>query len=470
MTPQEVLSMAKENNVKMLDLRFMDFPGMWQHFSVPINQLDESNFEDGYGFDGSSIRGWQPIHASDMLVIPDPNTAKIDPFFQEPTMVMICDIADPITREPYTRDPRHIAKKAEAYLKSTGIGDTAFIGPEAEFFIFDNIRYESSRNRAFYEFDSIEGIWNTGREECPNLGYKPRHKEGYFPVPPSDKFQDLRTEMVLVLQSLGIEIEAQHHEVATAGQAEIDMRFMPLLQMSDQLMWFKYVLKNVAYKHGHTVTFMPKPLFEDNGSGMHTHLSIWKGGQPLFAGDKYAGVSQEALYAIGGILKHCKAVCAFSNPTTNSYKRLVPGFEAPVNLAYSGRNRSAAVRIPMYSSSPKAKRIEFRTPDPSCNGYLAFSAVLMAAIDGIENKIDPGDPLDKDIYGLPPEELAQIPSAPGSMEEAFAALKEDNAFLKKGDVFTQDAIDMWIEYKTEKEINPVKLRPHPHEFQLYYDI
>jgi glutamine synthetase len=470
MTPQEVLSMAKENKVKMVDLRFMDYPGMWQHFSVPINQLDESNFEDGYGFDGSSIRGWQPIHASDMLVIPDPATAKIDPFFQEPTLVMICDIADPITREPYSRDPRYIAKKAEAYLKSTGIGDTAFIGPEAEFFIFDNIRYESGRNRAFYEFDSVEGIWNTGREECPNLGYKPRHKEGYFPAPPSDKFQDLRTEMVLVLENLGIEIEAQHHEVATAGQAEIDMKFMPLLQMSDQLMWFKYVLKNVAYKHGHTVTFMPKPLFEDNGSGMHTHLSIWKGGQPLFAGDKYAGVSQEALYAIGGILKHCKAVCAFSNPTTNSYKRLVPGFEAPVNLAYSGRNRSAAVRIPMYSSSPKAKRLEFRTPDPSCNGYLAFSAILMAAIDGIENKIDPGDPLDKDIYGLPPEELAKIPSAPGSMEEAFAALKEDNAFLKKGDVFTQDAIDMWIDYKTEKEINAVKLRPHPHEFMLYYDI
>jgi glutamine synthetase len=470
MTPQEVLSMAKENKVKMLDLRFMDYPGMWQHFSVPINQLDESNFEDGYGFDGSSIRGWQPIHASDMLVIPDPNTARIDPFFQEPTMVMICDIADPVTREPYSRDPRYIAKKAEAYLKNTGIGDTAYIGPEAEFFIFDNIRYESGRNRAFYEFDSIEGIWNSGREECPNLGYKPRHKEGYFPVPPSDKFQDLRTEMTLVLQNLGIEIEAQHHEVATAGQSEIDMKFKPLLEMADQMMWFKYVLKNVAYKHGHTVTFMPKPLFEDNGSGMHTHLSIWKGGQPLFAGDKYAGVSQTALYAIGGILKHCKAVCAFSNPTTNSYKRLVPGFEAPVNLAYSGRNRSAAIRIPMYSSSPKAKRIEFRTPDPSCNGYLSFSAVLMAAIDGIENKIDPGDPLDKDIYGLPPEELAQIPSAPGSLEEAFAALKEDSAFLKKGDVFTQDAIDMWVEYKTDREINPVKLRPHPHEFQLYYDI
>jgi glutamine synthetase len=470
MTPQEVLSMAKENGVKMVDLRFMDFPGLWQHFSVPISELDESNFEDGYGFDGSSIRGWQPIHASDMLVIPDPATAKMDPFFQEPTLVLICDIADPITRESYSRDPRYIARKAEAYLKSTGIGDTAFIGPEAEFFIFDDIRFESGRNRAFYEIDSIEGIWNTGRDECPNLGYKPRHKEGYFPVPPMDKFQDLRTEMVLTLQALGIDIEAQHHEVATAGQCEIDMRFKPLLQMADQLMWFKYVLKNVAYRNNHTVTFMPKPLFEDNGTGMHTHLSIWKDGTPLFAGDKYAGVSQQALYAIGGILKHCKAVCAFSNPTTNSYKRLVPGFEAPVNLAYSSRNRSASVRIPMYSSSPKAKRIEFRTPDPSCNGYLAFSAVLMAAIDGIENKIDPGDPLDKDIYGLPPEELALIPSAPGSLEEALAALKEDNAFLLKGDVFTQDAIDMWIEYKTKHEVNPVKLRPHPHEFSLYFDI
>ena len=470
MTPQEVLSMVKENGVKMVDLRFMDFPGLWQHFSVPVSEVDESCFEDGFGFDGSSIRGWQPINASDMLVIPDSTTAKMDPFYQEPTLTLICNIVDPITRESYTRDPRFISQKAEAYLKSTGIGDTAYIGPEAEFFIFDNIRFESSRNRAFYELDSVEATWNTGREECPNLGYKPRHKEGYFPVPPTDKFQDLRTEMTLVLEGLGIDIEAQHHEVATAGQAEIDMRFKPLLEMADQLMWFKYVLKNVAYKNGHTVTFMPKPIFEDNGTGMHTHLSIWKDGQPLFAGDKYAGVSQEALYAIGGILKHCKAVCAFTNPTTNSYKRLVPGFEAPVNLAYSSRNRSAAVRIPMYSASPKAKRIEFRTPDPSCNGYLAFSALLMAALDGIENKIDPGDPLDKDIYGLPAEELALIPSAPGSLDEALAALKEDNGFLLKGDVFTKDAIDMWIEYKTDNEVNPVKLRPHPHEFFLYYDI
>ncbi|MDJ0984904.1 MAG: type I glutamate--ammonia ligase [Desulfobacterales bacterium] len=470
MTPKEVLDMAKENGAKVVDLRFMDFPGLWQHFTVPISELEESSFDDGYGFDGSSIRGWQPIHASDMLVVPDPATAKMDPFYEAPTLVLICNIVDPVTREAYTRDPRNIAQKADAYLKSSGIGDVAYFGPEAEFFIFDDIRFESTRYAAFYEIDSVEGNWNTGRDEGPNLGYKPRHKEGYFPVPPMDKFQDLRTEMLLTLENLGIEVEAQHHEVATAGQAEIDMRFKPLMQMSDQLMWFKYVLKNVAYRHNHTVTFMPKPLFEDNGTGMHTHISIWKDNQPLFAGDKYAGISQEALYGIGGILKHCRALTAFTNPTTNSYKRLVPGFEAPVNLAYSSRNRSAAVRIPMYSESPKAKRIEFRTPDPSCNGYLAFSAMLMAVIDGIQNKIDPGDPLDKDIYNLPPEELAEIPSAPGSLEEAIDALKADQEFLLKGDVFTQDAIDMWIEYKTENEINDVKLRPHPHEFFLYYDI
>jgi len=470
MTPKEVLDMAKENGAVVVDLRFMDFPGLWQHFTVPISELEESSFEDGFGFDGSSIRGWQPIHASDMLVVTDATTAKMDPFYEAPTLVLICNIVDPVTREAYSRDPRNIAQKADAYLKSSGIGDVAYIGPEAEFFIFDDIRFESTRFSAFYEIDSVEGNWNTGRDEGPNLGYKPRHKEGYFPVPPMDKFQDLRTEMVLTLENLGIEIEAQHHEVATAGQAEIDMRFKPLLQMSDQLMWFKYVLKNVAYRHNHTVTFMPKPLFEDNGTGMHTHISIWKENQPLFAGDKYAGISQEALYGIGGILKHCRALTAFTNPTTNSYKRLVPGFEAPVNLAYSSRNRSAAVRLPMYSTSPKAKRIEFRTPDPSCNGYLAFSAMLMAVIDGIQNKIDPGDPLDKDIYNLPPEELAEIPSAPGSLDEALEALKADQEFLLKGDVFTQDAIDMWIEYKTENEINDIKLRPHPHEFYLYYDI
>ncbi len=470
MTPEKVLEMAKEKGAKVVDIRFMDFPGIWQHFSVPLGELSVDSFEEGFGFDGSSIRGWQPINASDMLVVPDPATAKMDPFFAEPTLVLIGNIVDPLTLEPYSRDPRYIAKKAEAYLKSTGIGDIAYIGPEAEFFIFDDVRFDSSNNSAFYFLDSNEGTWNTGREEFPNLAYKPRHKEGYFPVPPMDKFQDLRSEMLLILQSLGIDVECQHHEVATAGQAEIDMRFKPLLQMGDQLVWFKYVLKNAAYRAGHTVTFMPKPLFADNGTGMHTHISIWKGEQPLFAGDKYAGLSQEALYAIGGILKHCKALCAFTNPTTNSYKRLVPGFEAPVNLAYSSRNRSAAVRIPMYSSSPKAKRIEFRTPDPSCNGYLAFSAVLMAVLDGIENKIEPGDPLDKNIYDLPPEELAEIESAPGSLEEALAALKADSEFLLKGDVFTQDVIDMWISFKTEKEINAVKLRPHPHEFFLYYDI
>jgi glutamine synthetase len=470
MKPSEVLAMAKEKGAKVVDLRFMDFPGVWQHFTVPLRELEESSFEEGFGFDGSSIRGWQPINASDMLVIPDASTAKMDPFFEVPTLVLICDIKDPITFESYTRDPRFIARKVESYLRSTGIGDTVYIGPEAEFFIFDDIRFESAQNRAFYEIDSIEGSWNTGRDEGPNLGYKPRYKEAYFPVPPMDKFQDLRTEMLLVLEGLGIDIEAQHHEVASGGQAEIDMRFKPLLEMSDQLVWFKYVLKNVANRAGHTVTFMPKPLFGDNGSGMHTHVSIWKEGKPLFAGDQYAGVSQQALYAIGGILKHCKALCAFTNPTTNSYKRLVPGFEAPVNLAYSSRNRSAAIRIPMYSSSPKAKRIEFRTPDPSCNGYLAFSAICMAVIDGIQNKMDPGDPLDKNIYDLPPEEMANVPSAPGSLEESLAALKADHEFLLKGDVFTKDVIDMWIEYKTDAEVNPVKLRPHPHEFSLYYDI
>ncbi len=470
MTPKEVLEFAKENGAKMVDLKFLDLPGVWQHFSVPIEELTEESFEAGFGFDGSSIRGWQEIHESDMIVVPDPNTAVMDPFFEVPTLSLICNVFDPITREPYSRDPRYVAQKAEQYLKSTGIGDVAYFGPEAEFFIFDDIRYDSASNYSYYFVDSIEGIWNSGREECPNLGYKPRHKEGYFPVPPTDKHQDIRTEMVLTLQKVGIKVECQHHEVATAGQAEIDMRFAPLLKMGDQLMWFKYILKNVAYKHGKTVTFMPKPLFADNGSGMHTHFSIWKGDTPVFAGDRYAGLSEIALYAIGGILKHCRAICAFTNPTTNSYKRLTPGFEAPVNLCYSSRNRSAAIRIPMYSPSPKAKRIEFRTPDPSCNGYLAFSAMLMAALDGIENRIDPGDPVDKDLYSLPPEELANIPTTPASLEEALAALEEDHEFLMKGDVFTEDLIRKWIEYKRENEADQVRLRPHPYEFYLYFDI
>mmetsp|Transcript_22045 Transcript_22045/g.10445 ORF Transcript_22045/g.10445 Transcript_22045/m.10445 type:complete len:470 (-) Transcript_22045:154-1563(-) len=469
MKPNEVLGFAKGNGAKVADIRFVDFPGGWQHFTVPLSGLKESSFEDGFGFDGSSIRGWKPINESDMIVVPDPTTAKMDPFFDPPTIVLIGNVFDPITMEPYSRDPRYIAQKSENYLKSSGIGDTAYIGPEAEFFIFDDIRFNSSANSAFYLIDSVEGIWNTGKDEKPNLGYKTRHKEGYLPVPPMDKFQNLRTEMMLLLQSIGIEVECQHHEVATAGQAEIDMRFKPLLQMSDQLMWFKYVLKNVAALHNRTVTFMPKPLFEDNGTGMHTHISIWKENRPLFAGNRYAGVSDEALYAIGGILQHCKSLCAFTNPTTNSYKRLVPGFEAPVNLAYSNRNRSASVRIPMYSASPEAKRIEFRTPDPSCNGYIAFSALLMAVLDGIENKIDPGEPLDKNIYNLPPEELEKVESTPGSLDEALLSLSEDHEFLLKGDVFTQDVINKWIECK-KNEVNAVKLRPHPYEFSLYYDI
>jgi glutamine synthetase len=470
MTPKEVLEFAKANGVKMVDLKFLDLPGIWQHFSVPISELDESSFEDGFGFDASSIRGWQPINASDMLVIPDPETAVIDPFMEVPTLSFICNIVDPITRERYTRDPRYIAQKAEEYLKFTGIADTAYFGPEAEFFIFDDIRYDSASNYGYYFIDSDEGIWNSGREEGPNLGYKIRHKEGYFPVPPSDTLQNIRTEMALVMEQVGIKVECQHHEVATAGQAEIDMRFAPLVKMGDQLMWFKYIIKNVARRHGKTVTFMPKPLYGDNGSGMHTHISLWKDGKPLFAGDRYAGLSEMALYAIGGILKHAPALCAFTNPTTNSYKRLVPGYEAPVNLAYSSRNRSAAIRIPMYSPSPKSKRLEFRTPDPSCNGYLAFSAILMAVLDGIENRLDPGEPLDKDIYALSPEELKNVPSTPGSLEEALNALEKDHEFLLKGGVFTQDVIDMWIEYKRLREVDPVKLRPHPYEFHLYFDI
>lgn len=470
MTPKEVLEFAKAKNVEVVDLRFLDFPGIWQHFSVPLSELDESSFEDGFGFDGSSIRGWQAINASDMLVIPDPDTAVIDPFFKVPTLTLICNVVEPITKEKYTRDPRYIAQKAEEYLKFTGIGDTAYFGPEAEFFIFDDIRYDYGSNMGYFFVDSVEGIWNSGRDEGPNLGYKPRHKEGYFPVPPTDSFQDMRTEMMQIMQQVGIYVECQHHEVATAGQAEIDMRFAPLVTMGDQLMWFKYIIKNVARKYQRTVTFMPKPIFEDNGSGMHTHLSIWKDGQPLFAGDKYAGLSQEAMYAIGGILKHSRAICALTNPTTNSYKRLVPGYEAPVNLAYSSRNRSASLRIPMYSASPKAKRIEIRYPDPSCNGYLAFSALLMAALDGIENRIDPGEPLDKDIYSLSPEELQDVPSTPSSLEEALNALEKDHDFLLKGDVFTEDVVYKWLEYKRESEINAVRLRPHPYEFMLYFDI
>jgi len=470
MTPTEVIEFAKNRGARILDLRFMDFPGLWQHLSVPIGELTEGLFTEGHGFDGSSIRGWQAINASDMLIIPDPDSARIDPFLKDSTLVMICDVVDPVTRENYSRDPRNIAKKAEAFLKASGIADVAYFGPEAEFFVFDDIRFDSTENSCFYFVDSAEGQWNTGRSEGPNLGYKPRYKEGYFPVPPMDSQQDIRSEMVLLMEEVGIQVETHHHEVATAGQAEIDMRFDSLVQMADKLQWYKYIIKQVARRHNKTATFMPKPLFNDNGSGMHTHQSLWKGGQPLFAGDGYSGVSQTCLHYIGGILKHAPALCAFVAPTTNSYKRLVPGFEAPVNLAYSSRNRSAGVRIPMYSPSPKAKRIEVRFPDPACNAYLAFAAMLMAGLDGIENRLDPGEPLDKDIYALSPAELSKVPSVPGSLEGALNALENDHEFLTKGDVFTQDVIETWLEYKRGKEIDPVRLRPHPYEFKLYFDI
>ncbi len=470
MTPKEVLEFAKKNDVKMVDLKFMDLPGTWQHFGVPVSQLEEDSFEDGYGFDGSSIRGWQPIHASDMLVVPDPETAVMDPFASVPTLSLICNIVDPITKESYSRDPRFVARKAENYLKSTGLADTAYFGPEAEFFILDDVRFGQNANSAFYSVDSVEGWWNSGRDENPNLGYKPRHGGGYFPCPPTDSTAAIRVEMVQVMESVGIEVEAEHHEVATAGQAEIDIKFRPLVEVSDHLMWFKYIVKNVARNNGKTATFMPKPIFEDNGSGMHTHVSLWKDGKPLFAGDRYGGLSEMAMHFMGGILKHAPSLCALTNPTTNSYRRLVPGYEAPINLVYSSRNRSAAIRIPLYSASPKAKRLEFRTPDPTCNSYLAFSAILMAGLDGVENRIDPGEPLDKNIYGLPPEELANIPSAPGSLEEALANLEADHDFLLKGDVFTPDLIQMWLDYKRKNEVEAIRLRPHPYEFALYYDI
>ncbi len=466
----DVLKMIKSNNIEFVDIRFLDFVGMWQHFTIPSKEVDKDTFDSGLGFDGSSIRGWQSINASDMLVVPDATTARIDPFMTRPTMAIICDIEDPITREAYSRDPRNISKKALSYLKRTGIADSVFFGPELEFFIFDDVRYDQTANSGYYFVDSTEGIWNSGREEYPNLAYKPRHKEGYFPTPPADSMHDIRSEMVSVLESLGISCEAHHHEVATGGQQEIDMRFAPMLDMGDNMMWYKYVVKNVARRNGKTATFMPKPLFEDNGSGMHVHQSLWKKGKPLFAGKGYAGMSDMAMHYIAGILKHARAICAFSNPTTNSYRRLVPGFEAPVNLAYSARNRSAAVRIPMYSPSPKAKRLEIRFPDPSCNGYLTFSAMLMAGLDGIENKLNPGDPLDKDIYSLGPEELAGIPNVPASLDEALIALKDDHDFMLKGDVFTEDVISTWIEYKMDEEVNPMRLRPVPHEFMLYFDV
>lgn len=469
MSPKDVIALAKAKDAKMVDLKFADIYGAWQHFTVPVSELNETLFEDGLGFDGSSIRGWKSIEASDMLVIPDSTTAFIDPFVEVPTLSLICDVEDPLTREPYNRSPRGVARKAEDYLKASGIADTAYFGPEAEFFIFDEVRYESGNHAASYLVDSAEGYWNTARDEFPNQGYKIRPKEGYLPVPPADKNNDIRNEMVLTMQELGLNVEAQHHEVASGGQAEIDLRYDTLLRMSDAMCQYKYVVKNIAYLHGKTATFMPKPLFGDNGSGMHTHQSLWKAGQTLMAGDGYANLSQEGLWYIGGLLKHASALCALTNPTHNSYKRLVPGYEAPVILAYSARNRSAICRIPTYSFSPKAIRVEFRCPDPSANPYLAFSAMLMAGLDGIENKIDPGEPMDKNLYDLPPEEATNLRTLPDSLASALEALEADQAFLTKGEVFTDDFIRNYIKLK-RAEVEAIRLRPHPHEYALYYDV
>lgn len=471
MTPKEVLTLIRQKEVKAIDLRFADFPGTWQHFTIPPSHLEESTFTDGLGFDGSSIRGWQAINESDMLVIPQADTAFIDPFFKETTLVLICSIQDPLTRQEYSRDPRFIARKAVNYMKHLGIADTAYFGPELEFFVFDSARFDQNQYSGYYFLDSAEGAWNSGREEPGgNLANKIRYKEGYYPVPPQDTLQDIRTEMMLHLLSVGIDVEAQHHEVATGGQCEIDMRFSPLVEMGDKVMKYKYIVKNTAKKNGKVATFMPKPLFQDNGTGMHCHVSLWKNNANLFAGSGYAGLSDMGLHAIGGLLKHAPAICAFANPTTNSYKRLVPGYEAPVNLAYSRRNRSASIRIPMYSTNPKTKRIEFRCPDPSSNPYLTFSVMLMAILDGIKNKLHPGEPLDKDIYDMEPEELSKVPQAPGSLDAALAALEKDNSFLLQGDVFTKDVIDTWLTYKRTKEVDAIRLRPHPYEFYLYFDV
>lgn len=469
MNVREVLDFAKKNKVQVVDMKFVDLIGTWQHFTIPVSELTEGLFKDGSGLDGSSIRGWRAINNSDMLLVPDPATACMDPFCSVPTLSLVGNVVDPITREMYDRDPRYIAQKAEKYLQSTKIGDTSYWGPEAEFFIFDHARYDQTNHSAYYHIDSDEGVWNMGQEGV-NLGGKIRHKEGYFPVPPTDTQQDIRTEMILEMEKAGIATEKHHHEVATAGQAEIDIRFDSLLRTADKMMMFKYIVKNVARRHGKTVTFMPKPIFGDNGSGMHTHQSIWKDGKPLFAGKEYAGVSQMCLHYIGGILKHAPALAAFTNPSTNSYKRLTPGFEAPVLLAYSSRNRSAGIRIPMYSPSPKAKRIEVRFPDPAANPYLAFSAMLMAGLDGIENKINPGEPAEKDLYDLEAKEAAKIRTMPGSLDEALNHLEKDHQFLLKGGVFSEDLIEAWIGYKRTKEVDTMRLRPHPYEFFLYYDV
>jgi len=475
-TPEEVAKFIDQKQIKIVDLKFNDLPGLWQHFSMPVAELTEmddlttSIWEQGVGFDGSSIRGFQKIQESDMILIPDPDSARLDPMLQVPTISILCDIYDPLTKDPYSRDPRYIAKKAEQYLTSTGVADTSYWGPEAEFFVFDDVRFEQTENRAFYSVDSVEGEWNSARDEGPNLGYKPRFKEGYFPVPPHDSLQDIRSEMILTMADVGIPVEVHHHEVATAGQCEIDMKFDTLLTMADRMMWYRYIVKNISRKHGKVATFMPKPLFGDNGSGMHTHQSLWKDGTNVFFDPQgYALISKMAKHYAGGLLKHAKSLMAFCAPTTNSYKRLVPGYEAPVNLVYSARNRSAAVRIPVYTDSPKSKRLEFRPPDNTANPYLAFPAMLMAGLDGIENEIDPGEPLDKNTYELDPDEQARLQTVPGSLEEALQALEDDHEFLLKGGVFTKDVLEVWTEFKTE-QINALRLRPHPYEFYLYFDV
>jgi glutamine synthetase len=465
-SPKDAVKFAKDQGVKIVDVKFVDMPGTWQHFSIPVEDFTEDIFTEGLGFDGSSIRGFQHIHESDMLLLPDPNTVVVDPICKIPTLSLICDVVDPITHEPYSRDPRYIARKAEEYLKTTGIADTSFWGPEAEFFIFDSVRFDQNQYSGYYFIDSDEGIWNSGKEGA-NLGHRPRWKEGYFPVAPADQLQDFRSDVILRLMAAGVPVEVHHHEVATAGQCEIDMRFGTLVTMADHLLMYKYVIKNVAREYGKTATFMPKPLFGDNGSGMHVHQSLWKDGSTLMADPAgYAGLSQLAKWYIGGLLKHAPALLAITSPSVNSYHRLVPGYEAPVNLAYSSRNRSAAVRIPMYSENPKAKRLEFRCPDPTCNPYLAFSAMLLAGLDGIQNKIDPGTPADYDIFEHKNGHIKQVP---GSLPEALKALEADHKFLLAGNVFTQDVIDTWIEYKITHEVDPIRLRPHPYEFYLYYD-
>ena len=473
MTPKEVLALCREREIRAIDLRFMDFPGTLKHFTIPVQALTEKSFDEGFGFDGSSMPGWQAINESDMLVVPQADTAVVDPFMSQ-TVSMVCNIQDPITREDYAKDPRNVARKAEAYMRSTGLADAANFGPEAEFFLFDDVRFDQNEHESYYHIESAEGQWSRGRDSsggpAHNRGYKIRYRQGYFPVPPADTLQDIRTEMMLTLIESGVEIEAQHHEVATAGQCEIDMKYGPLLKTADNLLRYKYVVKNVAARHGKTATFMPKPLWNDNGSGMHLHFSLWKHAEPLFAGSGYGGLSDMAMYAMGGILKHATALMAFCCPTTNSYKRLIPGFDAPVKLAYSYRNRSAAIRIPVHSPSPATKRFEFRCPDSSSNPYLAMSAMLMAALDGIQNKIAPGAPLDKDIYDLTPQEMAIVPGTPRSLEESLDGLRRDHEFLLRGDVFTEDVIDTWIWYKSTHEVEALRQRPHPYEFAMYYDI